>query len=253
MVTRRPLGETGFDLPCLSLGTIKFGRNSAVKYPSKFDLPSDEKVVALLEQCLEAGVDLLDTAPAYGISEIRLGHLLPGRRQEWLLSTKAGETFINGQSRFDFSNNAIRRSVEQSLKNLQTDYLDIVLIHSDGDDLKIINHSDAMAALQDMKQAGKIRWIGMSTKTIAGSLAALPISDVLMVALNIEDQSHMPVLKAANQLNCGLLIKKALNSGHAKPRDSLHYVLRQPAVTSVVVGTINPMHLQANIDTALEI
>ena len=253
MIARRPLGRTGLDLPCLSLGTVKFGRNRAVKYPFGFDLPSNREVVALLEQCREAGIDVLDTAPAYGTSETRLGELLPGPRQDWLLCTKAGETFVDGQSQFDFSSSAIRRSVEQSLTNLRTDYLDIVLIHSDGNDLEILEQSDAMATLQKMKQAGAIRWIGMSTKTVEGGLAALPVSDVLMVALNTEDQSQLPVIEAANTTNCGLLIKKAMNNGHAEPEDSLRFVLAHPAVTSVVVGTINPLHLQANIETILEI
>ena len=160
---------------------------------------------------------------------------------------------IDGQKKFDFSHFAISNSVEQSLKNLRTDYLDIVMIHSDGNDMQILEHSDAMETLQGLKQAGKIRWIGMSTKTIAGGLAALSVSDILMVELSYEDQSQLPVIEAASQKSCGLLIKKALNSGHAEPKASLRYVLGHQAVTSVVVGTINTKHLQANIDTALAV
>ena len=210
MVPRRPLAGTDIDLPCLGLGTVKFGRNDAVKYPTRFDLPNDSEVTALLEQCQEAGIDFLDTAPAYGNSESRLGRLLPGRRQDWLLCSKAGETFVNGQSIFDFSGTAIQGSVEQSLKNLKTDYLDMVLVHSNGDDLDIIEHSDALETLQVLKHA-------------------------------------------ASRSNRGILIKKALNSGHAVAAESLRFVLDQDAVTSAVIGTISPEHLQTNIDTVLSI
>ncbi len=253
MVPRRPLAGTDIDLPCLGLGTVKFGRNDAVKYPTRFDLPNDSEVTALLEQCQEAGIDFLDTAPAYGNSESRLGRLLPGRRQDWLLCSKAGETFVNGQSIFDFSGTAIQGSVEQSLKNLKTDYLDMVLVHSNGDDLDIIEHSDALETLQVLKQAGKIRWVGMSTKTTSGGLAAIAACDVLMVTLNLEDQSQLPVLEAASRSNRGILIKKALNSGHAAAAESLRFVLDQDAVTSAVIGTISPEHLHTNIDTVLSI
>ena len=253
MIKRRPLGATGIDFPCLSLGTVKIGRNSNVKYPYRFDLPTDMQVKALLNKCQENGINLVDTAPAYGFSESRLGDLLPGRRQDWIISTKAGETFVGGQTRFDFSRLAIRSSIEKSLKNLQTDYLDIVLIHSNGDDLAILEDSDAVLTLEELKQEGKVRWIGMSTKTIAGGLAAISVSDILMVELNAQDQSQLPVIEAASHQSCGLLIKKALSSGHADPKDNLRFVLDHRAVTSVVVGTINPQHLQDNIETALTI
>ncbi len=253
MIARRPLGATGIDLPSLSLGTVKFGRNTAVKYPNRFDLPTDKQLITLLEKCQETGIDLLDTAPAYGSSESRLGNLLPGRRQDWLLSTKAGETIVNGQTRFDFSHYAISSSVEQSLRNLQTDYLDIVMIHSNGNDTEILEHSDAMATLHELKQEGKIRWVGMSTKTIEGGLAAISVSDILMVELSAKDQSQLPVIEAAHNQGCGLLIKKALNSGHAEAKTSLSFVLGYQAVTSVVVGTISIDHLQANIEIAMAV
>lgn len=253
MIPKRPLGKTGIDVSCLSLGTVKFGRNQGVKYPSGFELPEDSDIVGLLDQCREAGINLLDTAPAYGISEERLGQLLPGSRQDWLLSTKAGENFVDGQSHYDFSRSAIETSVRQSLKNLQTDYLDLVLIHSDGNDLNILEQTDAMSALQALKEKGDIRWIGISTKTVAGGLKALDVSDVLMVTLNPSDTSQVPVIEAAETSGCGILIKKAMDSGHGDAAASLRLVLDQPGVTSVVTGTINPQHLQANIEVASKI
>ena len=171
-VNRRELGSTGLSVPELSLGTVKFGRNSDVKYPSAFELPGDEEIVELLELARDHGVNLIDTAPAYGISEVRIGELLPGDRADWLICTKAGESYDDGQSSFDFSSNAIRHSVERSLTRLNTDYLDLVLIHSDGHDLEILNNTGALSALQSLQSEGRIRAIGMSTKTVDGGLGA---------------------------------------------------------------------------------
>ena len=65
----RPLGATGLQVSPLGLGTVKFGRNQGVKYPQAFNLPSDREALALLELAWDLGINLLDTAPAYGESE----------------------------------------------------------------------------------------------------------------------------------------------------------------------------------------
>ena len=99
---KRTLGESGIIVSCLGLGTVKFGRNQEVKYPEKFALPSDEIISKLLDQAQSLGINFLDTAPAYGSSEQRLGRLL-SRRQDWVICTKVGEEFVTGKSFFDFS------------------------------------------------------------------------------------------------------------------------------------------------------
>jgi aryl-alcohol dehydrogenase-like predicted oxidoreductase len=215
------------------------------------DLPDDQQVIELLETAREIGVTLIDTAPAYGISESRLGSLLPGKRDDWLICTKAGETYENGKSKFDFTARGITESVTRSLANLKTDYLDIVLIHSNGDDLNILNHTDAMSTLLDLKAQGAVRLVGMSTKTVEGGLRALAFSDVLMVTFNLDDRSEKRVISEAHSAGKGILVKKALASGHADPQESLRFVLSEPGVSSVVLGTINPEHLRQNVAVAM--
>ncbi|PAW60753.1 MAG: aldo/keto reductase, partial [Verrucomicrobiia bacterium Tous-C2TDCM] len=111
----RPLHGTDLSVSALGLGTVKFGRNQSVKYPTAFDLPTDEAILSLLDLAREEGINLLDTAPAYGTSEERLGQLLGSRRDEWVLVSKAGENFDGTSSTFDFSPAAITASVERSL------------------------------------------------------------------------------------------------------------------------------------------
>ena len=70
-LAKRPLGSTGIDVSSLGLGTVKFGRNQEVKYPTGFSLPVDRAIESLLDVARESGINLLDTAPAYGSSEQR--------------------------------------------------------------------------------------------------------------------------------------------------------------------------------------
>ena len=119
----KPLGSTGLLISPLGLGTVKFGRNTGVKYPSPFDIPEEGELEALLWLARGLGINLLDTAPAYGASEERLGRLLQGRREEWVIVGKAGEEFEGGVSRYDFTPAAIEASLHRSLKRLKTEYL----------------------------------------------------------------------------------------------------------------------------------
>ena len=106
----RPLGSTGMEVSCLGLGTVKIGRNEGVKYPTGFDLPDDQQVRELLTLARELGINLIDTAPAYGSSEERLGQLLTNR-QDWVICSKVGEEFVDGKSFFNFSAAHLRRSI----------------------------------------------------------------------------------------------------------------------------------------------
>ncbi len=247
----RPLGATGIWVSPLGLGTVKLGRNQQVKYPHPFEIPDDKAVVALLSLAHELGINLLDTAPAYGNSEARLGQLLPGLREDWVIVSKVGEFFAGGQSHFDFSYDTTIRTVEQSLRHLKTDYIDAVLIHSDGDDCRILKEEGVLDALQLLKERGSIRAHGMSSKTVAGGLQAVADTDVVMATCNLAYQDEIPVLRAAAAQNKGMLIKKALQSGHLKEgnvEEALRFIFAQPGVSGAIVGTINPAHLKSNAE-----
>lgn len=247
----RELGNTGLRVSPIGLGTVKLGRNTDVKYPDAFELPDDAAARKILDMARSLGINLLDTAPAYGTAEERIGKLL-GNRDEWIVSTKVGESYANGRSSFDFTREATEQSIERSLKRLGTEWLDIVLVHSDGNDEAVIGQTDVLETLQRLQQQGKIRAIGVSTKTITGGLLAIEVADVAMIAYNETDQSQQPVLDRAAATGRGILVKKALASGHsASPADALRFVLGQPGVASAVIGTINPSHLEANVRSVL--
>lgn len=258
---KKPIAETGIQVSPLGLGTVKIGRDKAVKYPDGFQIPEDKQVIALLEQAWESGINLIDTAPAYGRSEQRLGQLLKKVRREWVIATKAGEYFdaVSGESHYDFTPESLIKSIENSLKTLQQDALDIVLIHSDGNDEHIIRHHGALEVLADLKQRGWIRASGISTKTVTGGMLTLEQSDIAMVMHNLQYQEEQAVIEQAAKLNKGIFIKKALGSGHLAKQagtdtvqDNFDFIFNEPAVSSVIIGTINPTHLHDNINKAVK-
>lgn len=256
---QRQLGSTDLNISIIGLGTVKLGRDQQVKYPSGFKIPEDKDVKNLFSVCQDLGINFIDTAPAYGNSEERLGKLLPNKN-DWMIMTKVGEAFENGKSSFDFSSESTRKSIERSLSRLRRDHVDMVLVHSDGNDMDIINNEGALDELSKMKQEGLIRSYGMSTKTTEGGLWVVEHCDVVMATCNSNDDHDLPVIARANELNKGVVIKKGLQSGHVDKSAggsgvdaAFQHVFSHQGVTSMIVGTINLKHLIDNVRIVNEI
>lgn len=245
---KRLIGKTNLQVTPIGYGAFKIGRNQKIKYAQPYDLPTEAEVKTLLNQILDLGINYIDTAPAYGLSEQRIGQSIADRRSEYVLSTKVGETFEDGQSTYDFSAQAITASIERSLKRLQTDILDLVFIHSDGNDLDILNNTDVVPTLIDLKQAGKIQYIGMSGKYPQGASAAMTWADALMVEYHLEDQSHAQVIEQAAAKGIGIIVKKGLASGQLPPQQALQFIAANPHIASTVIGGLNPTHIKSNIE-----
>lgn len=241
----------GVAVSALGLGTVKFGRNSAVKYPRPFALPGDGQIADLLATAKRLGINLLDTAPAYGRSEQRLGEAIAGDRQHWVLATKVGEEFATGVSRHDFSADHALRSVERSLRRLRTDVLDVVLVHSDGRDVAAIEAAGAFAALRRLQREGVLRCVGFSGKAVADGRVALALADVLMCTVHADDQRQLPLLAEAAAAGVGVLVKKPMASGLRADPTGLARTVRQPGATAVVTGTLRRDHLEANAAAVL--
>jgi aryl-alcohol dehydrogenase-like predicted oxidoreductase len=248
-----PLGNTGLHVTPISFGAFKIGRNQGAKYAAGYAIPDDAAVERLLNAVLDLGINYIDTAPAYGLSEERIGRFLARRRSEFVLSTKVGETFLDGPSEYDFSGEAVRRSIERSLTRLRTDRLDIVFIHSNGDDRSILRETDCLPTLLDLKLRGMIRAVGFSGKTVDGAKDAMNSADVLMVEFHLEDQTHAAVIEDAATRGIGVVVKKGLASGRLPPSDALRFLLSNPAVGAVVIGGLNAEHIAANVEMAMEL
>jgi aryl-alcohol dehydrogenase-like predicted oxidoreductase len=248
----RPLGRTGISVSPIGLGTVKLGRNTDVKYPGGFALPGDDEVDTLLMTAITSRITLIDTAPAYGESETRLGSRLRKLRGSVVICTKAGETYQDGRSTFDFSPAAIRASLESSLARLSTDHVDILLLHSDGRD--VANLRLALPALRELKTEGKTRAIGISAKTQEGILEAIATLDVVMAPFSAADPSLKMALEMAHDAGLGVLAVKGLDSGRAAdPAGAVRFVLRQTFVDCLVVGTLSVQHLLDAVEAAASV
>jgi aryl-alcohol dehydrogenase-like predicted oxidoreductase len=246
----RALGRTGPIVSQIGLGTTKLGRNTDVKYPERFALPSDEALRDLLDASLALGINLIDTAPAYGESERRLGTFVAANRDRIVLCTKCGEQYRDGVSTYDFSARAIVASAEKSLRRLRTDYIDVLLLHSNGRDVEILNQTDALEGLDRLKKAGKARAVGISAKTEEGIARACETLDVVMAPFNEKETALAEALKRAHEKGLGVLAIKGLYSGHLEAAAAIEFVLKQPFIDSLILGTINPAHLKEAVDVA---
>ncbi len=251
MVKRR-LGRSAIEVSPIGFGSFKIGRNTGVKYPQAYELPDDDAVARLIDGLLDLGINYIDTAPAYGLSEERLGAVLSGRRSDVVLSTKVGETFENGRSTYDFSTEGIRASVQRSLQRLRTEMIDMVFIHSDGNDMRILAQTDAVPTLTALRDEGVIRAIGLSGKTVEGARAALSWSDVVMVEYNDRDRTHAGLIAEAAERGVGVVVKKGLASGRLPAEQSIRFVLGTAGVSSLVVGSLNLDHIKENVAVAAE-
>lgn len=251
----KKLFNTDLKLSLLGLGTVKFGRNTDVKYPNEFIIPSMNNIINLLNLAKNHGINTLDTAPAYGDSEQKLGEIFKDpnnniNRADWIIITKAGEEYKNQLSYYNFDADYIAKSIDNSLKNLNTNYIDILLIHSNGEDQKIADNDKLWDLLELRKKQGDIKSFGVSSKTLDGGLNCLKRSDLAMVTYREDYLNEKPLLDYAYQNNKNIILKKALNSGNIKTdaTTNLKFCSAHPAVTSIIVGTINPEHLLHNID-----
>ncbi len=258
-VAHRRFASTGKSVSVLGLGTVKFGRNQGVKYPEGegFSLPSDAEISSLLDLCLAHGINLLDTAPAYGIAEERLGAVMGKRREEFFIVTKTGEEFKDGKSHYDFSAEHTRMSVNRSLQRLGTSYLDCVLVHSNRDDLAVIGQTPVLETLEQLKQDGRILSYGVSTYSLEGGKRAVDLTDAVMVAYNQAYTAEKEVIDYAHARGKAVLVKKGLASGHVNTlgdlAENIRFILETEGVTSLVFGSLSAANILNNIKAARDI
>lgn len=240
MNTRR-LGRTGLEVSEIGFGALEIGRPWGLPIEGDFTIPSERDVQALLDRALSLGINFIDTAPAYMLSEERLGKLLRDRRQEFYLATKCGEYFDGYDSRYDFSAAGTVRFIEASLERLRVSYLDLVQIHCGPDEVETIRRGEALEGMLRARQQGKVRWIGVSCQA-EGARAALSTNayDVLQLPYSLLDRSieqseagGESVLSRAARLNTGVIVREPLARGRLTDKIRRAPAGNDPAVRKV--------------------
>ncbi len=207
------LGTTGLRVSAVGVGTAAFGVDGyGIPGPGERNVETEEAVRAI--QCAaDNGVNLFDTAPVYGCSEELLAQALPGR-DDCIVATKVPiPADIAGISDTELARQ-VNASLDQSLRALRRDVLDIVQIHNAT--TRVLRESGMIACLERAREAGKLRCIGASVYGEENALAALGTGkiQVLQVAANLLDQRmRARVLGEAEKAGVGVMIRSALLKG----------------------------------------
>lgn len=261
----RDFGFTGLKVSAIGFGAGKIGGIEL----------SDKKVDKLLNSVLDLGINLIDTARSYGEAEHRIGKFLKNRRSEYILSTKIGYD-VEGVE--DWTPKSITMGVEKALRILQTDYIDIVHLHSCNRD--ILEKGEVTEALTKMAQEGKIKVPAYSGDNEAlefavhsGSFASIQSS------INICDQKTInSILNQAKQNYMGVIAKRPLanfawhenanlsdpvveeykrriyemNIDYGMPLEEamIRFSTYTFGVDSIIIGSANIDHLKSNLKLA---
>lgn len=192
-------GRTGLEVGQLGFGAAPIG----------YLQTKQEQVAKVIHELLDAGVNVVDTAACYAGSEEAVGRALKDRRDQAVLVTKCGHVAgdLKGEP---FSPQLIRQSVDQSLRRLGTDRIDVMLLHSCEQD--VLERGEAMGALVKAQQAGKVRYLGYSGDNEPAAYAAgLDDVDVIEMSISITDQANIDtVLPLCQERDLGVLAKRPL-------------------------------------------
>ncbi len=230
----RTLGQTGLQVSEVGLGAMPFGGMVTRPDGTQFGWSGtdDRELIALVHRSGELGVNLLDTAAAYGNGhgEAVVGEALQGRRDKWIIATK-----VNPNQGIDADTpdeTAVRKRIteacEQSLHRLQTDHLDIYQLHA-------MPHPwampSAMRTLAELREAGKIRWYGISTnnREAIDQLRAYGPLHVLQIGYNMLERGADALLHWARAENIGTLIRVPLAKGMLTGKYSGPQAVAMPA------------------------
>jgi aryl-alcohol dehydrogenase-like predicted oxidoreductase len=258
----RAYGRGRLTVPALGLGAGQIG-----------DAALDEAAVALLlNTALDLGVTLIDTARGYGLSEERIGRHLAHRRSEFVLSTKLGYG-IPGHA--DWTAGAVAAGVDEALRRLRTEHLDIVHLHSCA--LDVLQSGDVLRALEAARDAGKVGTVAYSgeNEALAWAVDSGRCGGV-ECSVNLFDQGSLAeTLPRAAAQGLGVIAKRPLGNApwrftqrpagdyaeaywerlQALALDTaglhwdelaLRFVAFQPGVSCAIAGTASVHHLRHN-------
>ena len=267
MQTRR-LGPTDLEVTRLGAGLFELST-----------LDSDAEAAAVLHAALDGGITFLDTAACYGDSEEKVGKAVAGRRDSFVLASKCGHQAGDANAG-EWTAATIAASVEQSLRRLRTDHLDLLQLHSCS--RKVLERGEAIEAMEDARRAGKTRYIGYSGDNEAAMWAVRSGRfQTLQTSYNVVEQRARTsgLLQAAREAGMGVIAKRPIANGSfgaaesplayadtyfgrgrkvmeqgelpGGPADrielSLAFTLDRPEIDTAIVGTRNPAHMRANI------
>ena len=264
---KRKLGKTDLEVSVLGFGGAELGFVPNVQ---------QSDVDKLLNSALDSGLNLIDTAAGYLSSEKMIGEAVSHRRNEFYLISKCGA--LDGFTRSDWSKKGILEAIEQSLRDMKTDYLDVAQLHSCS--AETLRQGDCIEGLQRAQEKGYTRFIGYSGDNEDAKFAIeMDVFDTLQASVSVADQSPIDGnIKLAKEKGLGVIAKRPIANAvwrnSEKPADAYHhpyweriqklpfpflkksleesiaialrFTLSIDGVTTAIVGTTKPNRWQEN-------
>jgi len=277
---KRTLGRTGREVTALGFGAMEL--RGAPRGPEV----SEEEADKLLNAVLDAGISFIDTSIDYGQSEERIGKFISHRRTEYFLASKCGcvPDAPMGSDHVHTAEN-IRAGVENSLRRLRTDHLDLVQFHRSLTQ-KELEADGALQELLKLREEGKVRFLGVSgTLPNLDEQIAMGVFDAFQIPYSALQREHEGVIARAAAAGAGIIIRGGAARG--APTDwegklyymvspdemrrrwelarlddllgdmsrmefTLRFTLSNPDLDTTIVGTKDPGHLRDNVAAALK-
>jgi aryl-alcohol dehydrogenase-like predicted oxidoreductase len=267
------LGRTGLEVTQLGYGSM------GIRGPKTWGVRavSEETADEFLNSVLDAGINFIDTAPDYGISEQRIGQYISSRRSEFYLATKCGCVYTQHEEHLGIDHvwkqEVLKRNIETSLQRLRTDHIDVLQFH--GGDAETLQREGLIDTLLDFRDQGLIKFIGASSALPhLPALINLGVFDTFQIPYSCLAPQHHDLITEAAEAGAGIIIRggiaqggpnaeiqrpalndvwsrakldEVLPNGMQRAELILRFTLAHPHCDTTIVGTCNPLHLAENL------
>ncbi len=229
------LGKTGLKISRMGFGGIPIQRIDA------------QGTKELIHKMADAGVNYIDTARGYTVSEEYLGYALEGVRDKFVLATKSMAR----------TKEAMTADIEKSLGNLRTEYIDLYQVHNPSMEQleQVMNEGGALEALKEAQAAGKIRHIGLTAHSVAVFERALELDwvETIMFPYNIVESQGEELIARCKEKNIGFIAMKPLAGGAIENASlAIRYICANDNVTVVIPGMAEEKELEQNLRACLD-
>ena len=229
---------------------------------------TEENAEKVLNTVLDIGINFVDTAPDYGISEERIGKYISHRRSEFFLATKCGcnigEDGVRQEPAHVWTAEQLHKNIERSLSRMKTDHVDILQMHNPS--TEDVEKNGLIDALEKIRKAGKTRFIGVSSTTPhLSDFIRMGVFDSFQIPYSLLERTHERLIREAADAGSGIVIRGGIAKGHhdterwknwekakldelLEGMDKYEFVLRftltHPNCNTTIVGTADLKHIQ---------
>ena len=269
------LGRTGLEVTNLGFGAMEL--KDVVENGGR--LQTEDHAGAVLNAVLDSGINFIDTAWCYDRSEEFIGRFLSHRRDEYVLATKCGHWWRNDPDHSGWSPEGMMNCIDQSLRRLKTDHVDILQLHNATPD--DVRTHDSISTLKEIQTQGKARFIGISTVLpYIEEFMEMGIFDTFQIPYSAMEPEHEEVIQRAAEKGIGTIIRGGVALGTPNLEDAakrqtgvtvrnrwetadlgslapeidpmemmLRFTASHPHIHSIIAGTQNLEHIANNIST----